>query len=148
MLALAALVLAAVPVDAAQAGSGAIDPRTVQSATIYELNVDAAMCPSIVLKTGALCPTAGRHFLLKQNEIARVLSLVNEHTSWDAARKPKCAVPREAVVVETTSGRRTFDINLECDFVAGKAPTKATRLALSQFLRGFGFVAHVPIIVE
>ena len=131
------------------ANSGPIDPRTVQAVTIYELNVDAALCPSILIKNGtALCPNAARHYVLKQTERDRILSLLNEHSSWDASKRPTCSVPREAVVVETTKGTRAFDINLECDNVAGRAPTKATKKALSLFMRGFGFVAHVPFNLD
>src|SRR4051812_19773774 len=120
-----ALTLLLLALTAVPAGKDeAIDPRTVQSATIYELNVDAVTCHSIV-EGNAICAGAGRHYELKQSERDRVLALLSSRGSFDAKTRPTCAVPREAIVVETTTGRRAFDISLECNNVGGRAPTKA-----------------------
>ncbi len=126
---------------------GFIDARTVQSAVIYELNTGAPTCHSI-LEGDAICPTAGRHYELKQSEVVRALALVNDPLHYEPTAHTSCAVPRQAIVLSTTRGKRAVDISLECNNVGGRAPTRATRTELAQMLRSFGLVAHVPVVTE
>ena len=120
-----------------------VEKRNVRSATIYELNVDVVTCHTIVG-----CEKFGRRYELKPSELDRALSLVNERLAYDPAARSTCNVPRQAIVFETTQGKRSVDISLECNNVGGRTPTKATKKALSQFLRGFGYVEHVPFYAE
>ena len=121
----------------------------MQSAVIYELNVDNVACHSILdAASGGVCASAGRHFELKSAELSRALTLVNERLHYDSRAHPTCAVPREAIVFATTQGKRAVDISLECNNVGGRVPTHAARRELSQMLRSFGFVAHVAAVSE
>jgi hypothetical protein len=125
-----------------------IDPATVQSGEVFELNValeksDKRMCSSILDVTNRLCPMVGRRYELKQVELTRILGLLNSAT-LAPKKSPACVGPRHAFVFKTTYGPRVVDVDFECHALNAHPMPKSVERELVTFLRSMGLVRHLP----
>ena len=121
--------------------------ETVQSATVFELNVglpagDARACNALLSDDGrTFCPMVGRRWELGDIDRARVLALANSVRAGKSARR---CLPTHAFLFQTTRGPRVVDVSFACHTMNGSPMSKGVEDDAAVFLRSKGLVAGLP----
>lgn len=121
--------------------------ETVQSATVFELNVglaagDARVCRALLADDGrTFCPMVGRRWELGEIDRGRMVALAN---SLKAARAARTCAPTHSFLFQTTLGPRIVDLSFACHSLNGRAMSPGVEAELATFLRGKGLIFGLP----
>lgn len=124
-----------------------IERATVQSGTVFELNVglppgDARTCSALLADDGrTFCPMVGRRWELGDIDRNRMIALAN---SAKGSRGGRGCAPTHAFLFQTTIGPRIVDVSFACHTLNGRAMSKGTEAELATFLRGKGLIFGLP----
>lgn len=124
-----------------------IERETVQSGTVFELNVgleprDPRTCGALLGDDGrTFCPMVGRRWELLDVERNRVVALAN---SVKSARPARACAPSHSFLFQTTRGPRIVDVSFACHSINGRTMSKGTEAELTVFLRGKGLIFGLP----
>jgi len=124
-----------------------IERETVQSGTVFELNVglaagDPRTCAALLADDGrTFCPMVGRRWELGELDRGRMVALAN---SVKAARAARSCAPTHAFLFQTTRGPRVVDVSFACHSLNGRTLSPGAEAELTTFLRGKGLIFGLP----